>query len=235
MKTIKFLKLFSVVTILSSIVLFACSPDSTGKDVSPAAAVPVPNTASARLTTSDVTNAKNLFTTMMGTSAWTTYQTSMNSFATKMKNNAVYFSTKAQYMTWISTHLSSTSWGSSTAFSTDFDDMTGKMTILINANHPLFNYLANADSDQIMPITGLGLSPVPAQTVFSNCADGCYNTLVLAGAQAWSNYQSDIGACYTVFATDAVSLGICTAGAGQYYENKMTANVSAYLGCVAGC
>jgi hypothetical protein len=171
---------------------------------------------------------------MMGTTAWSNYVTSKNSFSTKMKTNVVYYTTKAQYMTWIGTNLASTSFGTTTAFSTAFDDMVGKYSALITANPALFNYLSTADSDQVLPIMGLGLSTLPTVGTTS-CETGCYDTAAAAYVTIQNDWTFNSFACLTVFYANFANDAICLASADQVYQTAWGNITVALFTCVNNC
>jgi hypothetical protein len=185
MKLIKFLLLGSV------LITFACNNESDNAKQEASSKAPTPL---ARLTSTNLTTAKSLYLTMIATTAYSNYKAARTSFVTNMKTNAIYYTTKTQYMSWISTHLSSTSFGTTTAFSTAYDDVLSKYNIIVAANATLFNFIRNADADQLSEIyqPGLGTLPVYAP---SSCVDDCLDAATIAFDANDSARSATLQAC----------------------------------------
>lgn len=149
-----------------SLLIFSCSEDNSTYQSTSAEN-------SNKITQSEQTLAKKMFVDMMSTSDYSNYQNSLDAFVEKMNGNAVYFKTKAEYMSWISNNISSTLFTSTQQFSAMLDDMVAKHALLVSNNSQLFTYILNADTEQRLEIIKPSLVEMQVLTSSNSCTDQC--------------------------------------------------------------
>lgn len=115
---------------------------------------------------------------MMTTTEYTEYKASLRAFNIKLKNTAVTFTNKSDWMNWINDSISTTDFVDKVEFETMYDDMADKFSDLVKQNEDLFDYIANADADQIEVILIPGIVEVPdyPYTTSQTCLDDCIAT-----------------------------------------------------------
>lgn len=127
----------------------------------------------ARASSSEVIKAKELFIDMMKSSDYLSFKNSLNVFVDKMNGNAILFSTKEEYIEWISQNIILTRFSSTEEFSIMIDDMLAKNSILESRNIELFVYLNNADQNQFLEIVQPSLGRLPSVISSNDCTNVC--------------------------------------------------------------
>jgi hypothetical protein len=132
------------------------------------------------LGTSDFETAKRLYADMVITQDYIDFKSSIAAFTRKLEGNNVMFITKSEWMTWITTNLSATSFTSVAEFEAMFDDAEYKMNVVMAANTTFYGLLAQADSNQYFYILHPGFTTPEYPANPQDCTDDCITACELA-------------------------------------------------------
>jgi hypothetical protein len=182
---------------------------------------------SAKLTSSELATAQSAFRTMIGTSDYRDYKNARSSFLANMNGNLVFFRTKAEYMTWITSNLSRTAFTSISAFESSLDNMVAKQANLRAKNVSLYKFMDNSDADQWLSIVqpSLGVPPIP--NITNSCSDGCMNDC----SQTLDNIEQGTAFNQAMYGGNAFTDAIIDAMYWSMFESA----VDDLNSCLAGC
>lgn len=179
MKKITLPLVLAVLTIAN----FSCSNESSNE-------VP-PSTSSAiaykSLNTTDVETAKRLYADMIASEDYINWKSSIREFNDKILV-PISFKSKTEWMNWLSTNLSSTTFTNAAEFEISYDNLIGKLETIMAANEDLYLLLEDAtisQLQQIIPSIHL-IAPEYPSAPF-DCLDDClteFDNGVFAAEQA---------------------------------------------------
>ncbi len=139
-----------------------------------------------------------------------------------MNGNAVYFTTKTAYMSWITTNISNTSFTSTQEFSSILDDIIAKHANLVSNNSQLFALIDNADPGQIIEIIQPSLATIEVLSGSNSCKNQCISDYEFAmNGNEWA-YALDYGTNNHAFAA-------------QYYWVRVKSITDNLSNCVYFC
>jgi hypothetical protein len=140
-----------------------------------------------------------MYLNMMSTQKYLDFKATVKNFSHKLGGNDVAFKTRGEWMNWIGVNISKTSFTSVQEFGAIYDAGVTKSDAMIKANQQLFNYLQNADDDELIiilaPEKGNGAIPPynNSNITVQSCFDNCVNAYESAYDSATSSYYNSIG------------------------------------------
>jgi len=175
--------------LLLSMFYFSCSPESDLVIGDPSEAKIEnlsTNPLAKSLTSSDLNTAIQQYAALTKTKAYTDYINSIEAFNLKLLSNNISFDTRSQWMTWINSNISSTSFNSVLQFQSMYDNSILLQKNMIAANPNLFNFIKNASGGQIRQIFAPefhnnipGGYPISTSSCIDDCIDWCDGALDL--------------------------------------------------------
>lgn len=186
----------------------------------------------ARLNSTDLVTATNMYRDMMLTSEYLNYKDSQKQLLIKMNSNNVIFSDKKEWITWLENNLNKTSFTSVEEFSYMFDTSMSKLNHLISANSLLYDFMAGADIYDLGVILLPEHTTPPVQTTFGSCVDGCVDANLAASAASWNTFLEDT--------EDGMQAGgvlgaVAIWFAQQDYNTREEGILNDYMNCFSAC
>lgn len=130
---------------VSTLFYFSCS-----SDIDNATDNQQPETISFQLKsmpTDSITNAARMYVLMTQTQDYINFKSSISAFNSKVAPNRVSFSSKSQWMNWITGNISNTGFTTVAQFEGMFDDYVTKFELLHQNNTDLFDLIEQAGDD----------------------------------------------------------------------------------------
>lgn len=187
-----------------------------------------------RLNNTDLDTARQLYADMTKTTEYTDYKASLRAFNEKLHPNNISYVEKSDWMDWIRVNISATTFNSVQEFESMFDDSVNKLTILMDSNRTVYDFLLNADVDQINIITKPERGFIPNPPVTTNgCIEDCMDTADAAFDSAQADHDAAIEAAGSMI-NPAMALGVIL-GADRKLDDRNLEIAMEYNGCAGNC
>ena len=123
----------------------------------------------------------------------TEYKASLRAFNEKLHPNNVSYTDKSDWMDWIRVNISATTFNSVQEFENMYDNSTNKLTIFMDSNRTVYDFLFSADIDQINAITKPERGSIPNPPVTANgCIENCMDAADAAFDVAQAEHDAAI-------------------------------------------
>lgn len=141
---------------------------------------------------SEMRDAKKLYSAMVSSAQYKDFAKSIAGINEKLLGNVTGAITKTDWMNWIGTNLSSTSFLSISEFEAMYDDSIGKLDAVSVRNPEIFVYFDKATPGQIREITLPPVTYPPSSS--SACYDDCADIHSAAIDAAIVDYEATVQA-----------------------------------------